>query len=85
MTFEAQGNVPGYTINQYAMDENNDYFRVATNWQGETTSAPNQQTSSKMNNVYVLDSNLTIVGKLEGLAQNENLHSVRFMGDKCYL
>ena len=25
------------------------------------------------------------MGKLEGLAQNENLHSVRFMGDKCYL
>ena len=26
-----------------------------------------------------------VVGKLEGLAKNENLHSVRFMGDKCYL
>ena len=38
-----------------------------------------------MNNVYVLDSNLTTVGKLEGLAEGENLHSVRFMGDKCYL
>jgi len=38
-----------------------------------------------MNNVYVLDSNLTTVGKLEGLADGENLHSVRFMGDKVYL
>ena len=25
------------------------------------------------------------MGKLEGLARGENLHSVRFMGDKCYL
>ena len=38
-----------------------------------------------MNNVYVLDSNLSIVGKLEGLAPNENLYAVRFMGDRCYL
>ena len=32
LTFEAQGNVPGYTINQYSMDEYNGYFRIATNW-----------------------------------------------------
>jgi inhibitor of cysteine peptidase len=75
LTFEAQGNVPGYVIDQYSMDEYKGYFRVATNWQGNT----------EMNNVYVLGSTLGIVGKLEGLAQNENLHSVRFMGDKCYL
>ncbi len=75
LNFEAQGNVPGYTINQYSMDEYNGYFRVATNWDNTT----------QMNNVYVLDSNLTIVGKLEGLAQNENLYAVRFMGDRAYL
>jgi len=32
-----------------------------------------------------LDSNLSIVGKLEGLAQNENLYAVRFMGDRGYM
>ena len=85
LKFQAEGSVPGYVINQYAMDENNGYLRLATNWQGETTSSLNKQTSSKINNVYVLDSNLTIAGKLEGLADGENLHSVRFMGDKCYL
>jgi uncharacterized secreted protein with C-terminal beta-propeller domain len=75
LTFEAQGSVPGYTINQYSMDEYNGYFRVATNWYN----------TIQMNNVYVLDSNLSIVGKLEGLAQNENLYAVRFMGDRGYL
>ncbi|MGD0644069.1 MAG: beta-propeller domain-containing protein [Candidatus Bathyarchaeia archaeon] len=75
LTFEAQGNVPGYTINQYSMDEYNGYFRIATNWQNTT----------QINNVYVLDSNLSVVGKLEGLAQNENLYAVRFMGDRAYL
>ncbi len=75
LNFEAQGSVPGYTINQYSMDEYNGYFRIATNWQNET----------QLKNVYVLDSNLTIVGKLEGLAKNESLYSVRFMGDRGYL
>ena len=76
LTFEAQGSVPGYTINQYSMDEYNGYFRVATNWwQGNT----------EINNIYVLDSNLSIVGKLEGLAPNENLYASRFINDTCYL
>jgi len=76
LNFEAKGNIPGTVINQYAMDEYNGNFRVATNW---------QEMDSKINNVYVLNQNLTTIGKLEGLGQNENLHSVRFMGDKCYL
>jgi inhibitor of cysteine peptidase len=79
---EAQGKVPGYIINQYAMDEYNGYFRVATNAYDYNSDSG---TSAQQNNVYVLDMNLTIVGKLENLATGENLHSVRFMGDKCYL
>jgi inhibitor of cysteine peptidase len=75
LNFEAKGSVPGNTINQYAMDEYSGNFRIATNWQKE----------SQLNNLYVLNQNLTVIGKLEGLAQGENLHSVRFMGDKCYL
>ena len=75
LSFDAKGSVPGDVLNQYAMDEYNGNFRVATNWYGDT----------QLNNVYVLNSNLTVVGKLEGLAQGEKLHSVRFMGDKCYL
>jgi inhibitor of cysteine peptidase len=79
---ESQGNVPGSIINQYAMDDYNGYFRVATHsYNYDSTSG----TSTQQNNVYVLDQNLTIVGTLENLATGENLHSVRFMGDKCYL
>ncbi len=76
LNFEAQGNVPGNTLNQYSMDEYNGNFRIATNW---------QQYDSKSNNLYILNSSLSTIGKIEGLAANENLHSVRFMGDKCYL
>ena len=72
---EAQGKVPGYVLNQFSMDEYKGYFRIATTSWKETL----------QNNVYVLNMNLSIVGKLENLGVKENLHSARFMGDKCYL
>lgn len=36
-------------------------------------------------NVYVLNMNLTIVGKLENISAGETFHSARFVGDRCYL
>lgn len=75
IAFEAQGSIPGTVLNQYSMDEYNGYFRVATTaWREKL-----------QNNVYILNSNLAIVGKLENLASGENIHSARFMGEKCYL
>jgi uncharacterized secreted protein with C-terminal beta-propeller domain len=78
LNFEAEGSVPGYVLNQYSMDEYNGNFRIATTWQKETT---------QMNNVYVLnmDMNMSLVGKLENLAEGERIYSVRFMGDKGYI
>jgi len=75
LTFEAEGSVPGYVLNQYSMDEYNGHFRVATTWQKTT----------QLNNVYVLNMNLSMVGKLENLAEGERIYSVRFMGDKGYI
>ena len=76
LAFEAKGNVLGYVLNQYSMDEYNGYFRLAT------TSQKNQ---TQQNNVYVLNMDLNITGKLENLAKDERIYSARFMGDKCYL
>ena len=73
---EAQGKVLGSVLNQYSMDEYNGHFRLATNsWTNGV----------QQNNVYVLNMSLAVVGRLENLATGENLHSARFMGDKCYL
>jgi inhibitor of cysteine peptidase len=70
--YNARGTVPGMILNQFSMDEFKGYFRVATsNWSAS--------------NVYVLDGSLEIVGKLEGLAPDETLHSARFMATRCYL
>jgi uncharacterized secreted protein with C-terminal beta-propeller domain len=75
LKFEAKGSVPGYVLNQYSMDEYKGYFRVATTWEKTT----------QMNNVYVLNMNMSQVGKLENLAEGERIYSARFMGDKAYL
>jgi len=83
--FAASGEVPGYVLNQFSMDEHNGYFRIATttNNFGWRTFAPDEQTQK--NNVYVLDMNLNVVGSLEGLAPGEQIYSARFMGNRCYL
>lgn len=75
LTFETKGSIPGYVLNQYSMDEYNGYFRIATTSQ-------KQQSSS---NIYVLNMDLTVIGKLENLAVTETIYSARFMGDKAYL
>jgi inhibitor of cysteine peptidase len=78
----ASGQVPGYVLNQFSMDEHTDYFRITTTT-GHVARILEQATSK--NHVYVLDMNLSIVGKLEDLAPGEKIHSARFMGDRCYL
>jgi uncharacterized secreted protein with C-terminal beta-propeller domain len=79
---EANGEVPGYVLNQFSMDEHKSYFRIATTTRHVSTSW--DDVSSK-NHVYVLDMNLDIVGMLENLAPGETIYSARFMGDRCYL
>ncbi|HVP92303.1 MAG TPA: beta-propeller domain-containing protein [Acidobacteriota bacterium] len=73
---EAKGDVLGREINQFSMDEFNGYFRIAT------TTRINGTTQ---NNLYVLNTNLTIVGGLEDIAPGEAIDSARFIGDRCYL
>ncbi len=73
--YVASGEVPGMVLNQFSMDEYDDYFRVATTTYGETT----------RNHVYILDMGLNIVGSLEGLAPGETIYSARFMGERGYL
>jgi len=78
----ASGEVPGYVLNQFSMDEYAGYFRIAT-----TTGhvARTWGEVSSKNHVYVLDMKLDIVGRLEDLAPGENIYSARFMGSRCYL
>ncbi len=79
--YVAKGTVPGILLNQFAMDENGDRFRVAT-----TTEIYTQYEGTvRSNAVYVLDEQLEIVGELEEIAPEESIFSARFMGDRLYL
>jgi uncharacterized secreted protein with C-terminal beta-propeller domain len=79
--YEASGQVPGYVLNQFSMDEYNGYFRIATTT-GEVWSMG--ETASR-SHVYILDMNLDTIGALEDLAPGEKIYSARFMGNRCYL
>ncbi len=81
VTADGTGVVPGYILNQFSMDEQDGYFRIATT-SGE--SWRNDQFTS-LNHLYVLDKDLKVVGKVEGLAARETIKSVRFIGNRAYL
>jgi uncharacterized secreted protein with C-terminal beta-propeller domain len=75
----AAGVVPGRVLNQFSLDEQGGYLRVATTVGWE---------SGVSNGIYVLapqNGVLTVVGSLEGLAPAEQIRAVYFMGDRCYL
>lgn len=73
--FEGTGKVKGHILNQFSMDEYDKHFRIAT------TSREGEQ----VNNLYVLDKDLNIIGELEDLAPTEQIYSVRYMGKRAYM
>jgi hypothetical protein len=75
-TYQTSTIIPGTPLNQYAMDEDakGDFRVITSRWNPERNT-----------NLYILDSNLTLKGKLENIAPKENFQSSRFIGDKLYL
>lgn len=78
-TYINAGSVPGKILNQFSMDEKDGYFRIAT------TNSSNWSSETNTNNLYVLNENLEIVGKIEDLAKGEKIYSVRFMQNRAYM
>jgi len=80
INYDVKGEVHGYLLNQFSMDEHAGYFRVAT-----TTYVYNRRDNTMYNNVYVLDENLEVAGKVEDIAPEERIYSTRFIGDRLYM
>jgi len=80
MAYIGSGTVPGRTLNQFSMDEHDGFFRVATT-KGFTWEEENPATNA----LYILDGDLTIAGKIENIAQGEEIYSTRFVGDRAYM
>ncbi|HPW41954.1 MAG TPA: beta-propeller domain-containing protein [Bacillota bacterium] len=81
LDYTGKGSVPGSILNQFSMDEDKGYFRIATTkgnlfGEGENISK---------NNMYVLDADMNTCGSLEDIAPGERIYSVRFMGDRAYM
>jgi len=76
--YKCGSEVPGHVLNQFSMDEYQGYLRIATTT-GEVWGG------SARNHVYVLNEDLNIVGRLEGIAPGEEIYSARFMGSRAYL
>jgi len=74
--FDATAAVRGSVYGQFAMDERDGYFRIATT---------SQRAGMDVNNLYVLDKDLKESGKVSGFARNESIKSVRFIGPKAYV
>lgn len=67
----AQGTVEGYINDSFSIDEYEGNLRVIV-------------TVGDTNSVYVLDKDLKVIGKIEGLAEEERVYSARFMGETAY-
>jgi inhibitor of cysteine peptidase len=77
---QAVGSVPGTILNQFSMDEYNSYFRVAT-----SRFATINGNTTRSDDVYILNQNLTQVSSIKNIAPGENLYAVRFSGDTGYV
>lgn len=72
--------VPGTVLNQFSMDEWGGCFRIAT-----TRGFASRERSDSTSSVYVLDPDMKVAGRLEGLARGERIYSARFMGARAYM
>jgi len=78
VAYKASGAVKGSFLNQFCFDEHKGCLRVATNYY-------DYKTDKDVSSIYVLNKNLQLIGKLEDLAYDEQIKSVRFMGDTGYV
>ena len=95
IVLRAKGEVKGLLDSTFSMDESNDHLRlVSTVWEYQAEKLVDDRTGeiigyetteeTKTNALYVLDRQLQVVGKIEGLAKDEQIYSARFVGDTGY-
>jgi hypothetical protein len=83
-TYVASGEVTGYLLNQFAMDEHRGLLRVASTtspawWGGGFES------ESLITVLEEDDGELVEIGMVDGLGETEQIYSVRFMEDVAYV
>ena len=74
--FTGTGKVRGYVYGQWAMDARDGYFRIATT---------SSKSGKDVNNLFVLDKDMNVIGSVTGFANDEHIEAVRFIGEKAYV
>jgi hypothetical protein len=77
ISLTATGEVEGLLLNNFSVGEHDGHLQIATTtgWMAS-------------NNIYVLGQSgnqLTVTGKIEGIAPGEKIYSARFVGDRGFL
>jgi inhibitor of cysteine peptidase len=96
LSLQVKNEVPGRIVNQFAMDEFEGNFRIATTVQPHSEPIPfslfdsrdeiiRPPRESQTNGLYIFDENLNKLGEVTNLARNEDIFSVRFMGDRAFM
>ncbi len=75
------GVVPGHTLNQFSMDEWNGNLRVAVTV-GDRWGMGGAET---VNDLYVLDQGMNIVGSVKDLGITERIYAMRMIGNRGYM
>ena len=94
LSYSASATVPGGLLNQFSLDEKDGFLRVVTtedrndfrvfvDAENEFTNYKNDG-SQRSNDLFVLDGDLEQIGSVTGLAEDEQVYSVRFQGDYGY-
>lgn len=78
---KAKGKVNGSMYDRFSADEFDGKLRLVTT----TNDISDNGQSRDAVNLYVLDENLEEVGKLANMQQDEQVKSVRFLGDTAYI
>jgi inhibitor of cysteine peptidase len=76
----ATGGIPGSPLNQFSLDEYQNYLRITTTIGGAMFGS-----GESANDVYVLDKNMEVVGQVLDLGLSERIYSVRFIEEKGYV
>ena len=76
LKWAATGKVRGEIYGQFAMDEREENFRIATT---------SERNGKNVNNLYILDSDLNERGSVKGFARGEEIKAVRYIGDRAYV
>lgn len=91
----ADGTIKGTLDDTFSLDEYDDHLRVVSTVREYNREMVNDDRTGEViglatvesrqtNALYILDENLTMTGSIEGLAEDEQIYSARFMGNTGY-